>query len=517
MARTLHLSMFIRKKRNKSGSTSIHIVRKDGKKQTHILSIGTAKSEKALIQLEQEALEKLSALQLQSSIDFGYAEDKTFLQNLLSSIEHIEISGVDLILGKIFNEIGFDQIKEPLFRHLVLSRICYPGSKLKTVEYLLRHHQLFYEIDSVYRYLDKIAGKYKDILQDISYRHTLQLLNNQLSIVFYDVTTLYFEASDEDDLRKIGFSKDGKSQQPQIVLGLLVSQLGYPLAFEMFEGNKFEGQTMLPVIEKFKAKYDLQQLIIIADAGLLSQHNIKALQDLNYEFILGARIKNEPSVLQEQILLLPRNNGQAHSITKANGVKLIVSYSEARAYNDNKNRQRGLSRLEKAVQKGKLTKNHINNRGYNKYLQLNGEVLISIDQHKIKQDAKWDGLKGYLTNTNLNAIDVIDNYKQLWHIEKAFRMSKTDLRIRPIYHRLQHRIEAHLIIAFCSYKLYKELERQLKEKQINLSPEKAVQIMQSIFTVNTKLPVSRKNVQIIIAKSIEQQQLLQAFDINFLV
>ncbi len=505
----------MRKKRNKSGSISIHIVRKEGSRQVHVLSIGTAKTENELIQFERLALEKISTLQLQNTIDFNYAEDQVFIQNLLSSIEHVEVSGVELILGKLFNEIGFNQVKEPLFRHLVLSRICYPGSKLKTVEYLLRHHQLFYEIDSVYRYLDKVAGKYKELLQGISYKHTVNLLGNQLSVVFYDVTTLYFETSDEDDLRKIGFSKDGKHQQPQIVLGLLVSQFGYPLAFEMFEGNKFEGQTMLPVIEKFKAKYNLQQIIIVADAGLLSQKNIEALRELHYEFILGARIKSESRLLQQQILSLPWSNGQTHSITKADGLKLLINYSQARAHNDNKNRERGLNRLKKAVQKGKLTKKHINNRGYNKYLQLKGEVQIHIDTNKIKQDAKWDGLKGYITNTTMPAADVMDNYKQLWHIEKAFRMSKTDLRIRPIYHRLEHRIEAHLIIAFCSYKLYKELERQLKDKQLNLSPEKAVQIMQSIFTVTTKLPVSKKTIQLILAKTFEQQQLLQAFDVKF--
>jgi transposase len=507
--------MFIRRKRNKSGSTSIHIVRKEAGQQVHVISIGTASNEQELIRLEQVALDKLSALQLQNKLEFNYAEDELFIQNLLSSIEHIEISGVELILGKLFKEIGFNQIKEPLFRHLVLSRICYPGSKLKTVEYLLRHHQLFYEIDAVYRYLDKVNNKYKELLQDISYRHTLHLFNNQLSVVFYDVTTLYFEASDEDDLRKIGFSKDGKNQHPQIVLGLLVSTRGYPLAFEMFEGNKFEGQTMLPVIEKFKTRYHLEQIVIIADAGLLSHQNIQALCELNYQFILGARIKNEPGSLQQQILSHTWSNGQTHTIDKEDGLRLIVSYSQARAHNDNKNRERGLQRLEKAVQKGKLTKKHINNRGYNKYLQLSGEVVIKIDYEKIKQDAQWDGLKGYTTNTPMNAADVIDNYKQLWYIEKAFRISKTDLRIRPIYHRLAHRIQAHLIIAFCSYKLYKELERQLQEKQLNLSAEKAVEIMQSIFTVTTKLPVSRKSIQLIMAKTFEQQQLLNAFQVKF--
>ena len=506
--------MFIRKKHNKSGSISIHIVRKEGGRQVHVLSIGTATNDQEIIELEQMALEKLSALQFQSELDFNYAEDEAFIQKLQSAIEHIEISGVELILGKLFNEIGFNKIKEPLFRHLVLSRICYPGSKLKTVEYLLRHHQLSFEIDAVYRYLDKINSRYKEQLQDISYNHTLNLFDGQLSVVFYDVTTLYFEASAEDDLRKIGFSKDGKNQHPQIVLGLLVSTQGYPLAFEMFEGNKFEGQTMLPVIEKFKSRYNLQQILIVADAGLLSRQNIEALCNLNYQFILGARIKNEPRALQQQILSLSWSNGQIHSVTRPDGLKLIVSYSEARAHNDKKNRDRGLRRLEQAVQKGKLTKKHINNRGYNKYLQLSGEVIVKIDYNKIKQDAMWDGLKGYITNSQMNAADVIDNYKQLWHIEKAFRISKTDLRIRPIYHRLAHRILAHLTIAFCSYKIYKELERQLQQKELKLSAEKAVEIMQSIFTITTKLPVSRKSIQIIMAKSFEQQQLLSAFNVK---
>lgn len=507
--------MFIRKKRNKSGSTSIHIVRKVDGRQMHVLSIGTAINDEELVNLEQKALDKLSSLRLQNRFEFNYAEDESFIEKLQSSIEHIEVSGVELILGKLFDEIGFNQIKEPLFRHLVLSRICYPGSKLKTVEYLIRHHQLFYGIDAVYRYLDKVNSKYKELLQDISYQHTLRLFDGRISVVFYDVTTLYFEASDEDDLRRIGFSKDGKNQNPQIVLGLLVSTQGYPLAFEMFEGNKFEGQTMLPVIEKFKARYNLQQIVIIADAGLLSHENIEALCGLHYKFILGARIKNEPKSLQQQILSYVWNNGQTYTIDKEDGVRLIVSYSESRAYNDNKNRERGLRRLEKSVQKGKLTKKHINNRGYNKYLQLNGEVAVSIDYEKINQDKKWDGLKGYITNTEMTATDVIDNYKQLWHIEKAFRISKTDLQIRPIYHRLAHRIQAHLIIAFCSYKLYKELERQLHEKKLNLSAEKAVEIMQSIFTVNTKLPVSGKSIKLIMAKTFEQQQLLTTFNVKF--
>lgn len=252
MAQCLYLWMFIRKKKNKSGSYSFHIIRKDGRKQVLVKTVGSAKNTEDISNLELLAIQELSKIIGQSELNFSYHRDEQYLSQLKHNIQSIRIVGTELILGKLFDEIGFNQIKEKLFKHLVLSRICYPGSKLKTVEYLLRHHQQFYEIDAVYRYMDKLNSKNKEQLQSISYNHTEQFFGGVMSVVFYDVTTLYFEASDEDDLRKMGFSKDGKSQHPQIVLGLLVSVGGYPLAFEMFEGNKFEGQTLLPVIENLK-------------------------------------------------------------------------------------------------------------------------------------------------------------------------------------------------------------------------------------------------------------------------
>lgn len=507
--------MFIRKKKNKSGSYSFHIVRKEGKKQLLVKAIGSATDAVEIRKLELLALQELASIEKQPEFDFTYNQDEQYLSQLRQNIQSIRIVGPDLILGKLFDEVGFNQIKEKLFRHLVLARICYPGSKLKTVEYLLRHHQQFYDIDAVYRYLDKLNSQHKEQLQRISYKHTLQLFGGVMSVVFYDVTTLYFEASNEYDLRKIGFSKDGKSQHPQIVLGLLVSAGGYPLAFEMFEGNKFEGQTMLPVIEKFKTKFGLKDIIIVADAGLLSNENITALTKLNYQFILGARIKNETKMIQKNILSLTLKNGQTQIISKGETMKLVISYSQARAANDKDNRERGLLRLEKLIKKGKLTKQHINNRGYNKYLKLEGDVTININYEKFKDDARWDGLKGYTTNTALSANDVIENYKHLWQIEKAFRISKTDLKVRPIYHRLRHRIETHLIIAFCSYKIYKELERQLQVKKTGISPEKAIAIMQSIFAVQTTLPISAKSTELIMAKTEEQQTLLSHFEIKY--
>jgi transposase len=175
-----------------------------------------------------------------------------------------------------------------------------------------------------------------------------------MSLVFYDVTTLYFEIEKEDDLRKTGFSKEGRHQQPQIVLGLLVSTGGYPLAYEIFEGNKFEGHTMLPVIEAFKTKYQLKELVVIADAGLMSNDNIAELQNKSYQYIIGARIKNEAWAIKKNILAAPLKNGESIAINKNEESRLIISYSDARATKDAVNRKRGVEKLEKNIAKGKL-------------------------------------------------------------------------------------------------------------------------------------------------------------------
>jgi transposase len=293
----------------------------------------------------------------------------------------------------------------------------------------------------------------------------------------------------------------------------MVSRGGYPLDYEIFEGNKFEGHTMLPVIEAFKKKHQLPQLIIVADAGLMSNKNIEQLLAGNYEFIIGARIKNETQQLQQQILSKALNDGESLSLNKANNLRLIISYSNGRARNDEYNRKRGLLKLERALHKGKLGKQHINNKGYNKYLKLTGEIHIEIDYEKFNADKKWDGLKGYISNTRLNKEMVIDHYKQLWNIEQTFRISKTDLRIRPVYHYLKRRIEAHICIAFVACKIYKELERQLKEKKSTLSSEKAIDILKTIYGINLKLPQSKQTKLMLLDKTQDQKDILILFNI----
>jgi len=372
-----------------------------------------------------------------------------------------------------------------------LCRLVYPGSKLKTVDYFKWHLNINISVYTIYRFLDELNSKLKPDIEKISFEYTKGLLKGKVGVVFYDMTTLYFESSEEDDYRIPGFNKDGKHQQPQIMIGLLVSSHGYPIGYQIFEGNTSETKTLIPVLELFQEKFGINKPIIVADAALLSEKNIHALQDNGYKYILGARLKNETDEIKGQVLKLKVEEDKPKEIKNRHG-RLIVSFSSKRAHNDGKNRQKGIKRLEKKVKSGKLTKEHINNRGYNKYLKLSGEVNISIDYEKYKADSVWDGLKGYLTNTQLTRNKVIGNYNQLWQVEKAFRISKTDLRIRPIYHRIKDRIEAHICICFAAYAIYKELERLLMKNQIGLSARKAIEQIKEIRQLRYVLPKSRQ-------------------------
>jgi transposase len=506
--------MFVRQKKNKSGVISIQIIDKSSGKYKVVKTIGSSHDRTIVEQLYIQAKQELRTIQGQQQFNFEINKEKDLVDTFFNAIDDFKLSGPELLLGKLFDQIGFNNLQDELFRHLVITRLVYPVSKLKTVDYLHKHKGISIDVDKVYRYLDKLHLQQMRLVQEISYRHAMKVLQSEVSIVFYDVTTLYFEAEEEDDLRKIGFSKDGKHQQPQIVLGLLVNATGFPLAYEIFEGNKFEGHTMLAVVESFKEKHNIEKLVIVADAGLMSNQNIKELCEKEYEFIIGARIKNESDVLKSQLLSLQLHDNESAIVQKQEGQKMIISYSTQRAKKDEQNRKRGLEKLEKSLSTGKLTKKHINNKGYNKYLKLDGEVTIAIDYDKYKDDAKWDGLKGYLTNTNLSKEEVIAQYKQLWHIEKSFRISKTDLRIRPIYHYLKRRIEAHICLSFAALVVYKELERQLKHKKSELSPEKAIDILKTIYALTITTPYSKSSYTRILIKNDDQAQLLQLFEIS---
>jgi len=501
--------MFVRKKLNKSGSISVQVI--DKSNGYHVVeTIGSARGPDEIARLVELGKVFITRQSKQYSLFPKDQHDNAIILDFVQTLQNASIRtvGPELIFGRLFDEIGFDVIPERLFRDIVVARLVYPTSKLKTVDYLYRYRGKTVFPDSIYRFLDRLNEKFSQQAQEIAYRYSLSILKS-VSVVFYDMTSLYFEAEDEDDLRKIGFSKDGKFQNPQIMLGLLVGKNGYPIGYDIFEGNTFEGKTLLPVLQRIEQAYDFGRPVVVADAAMLSKNNLDMLDREEFPFIVAARIRNETEAMQEEILARcgGLTNSQNVVIEKEGSHRLIVSYSDQRAKKDAHNRHRGLARLRKQIRSGQLTKEQLNNRGYNKFLKLSGQVTVELDEEKIAHAARWDGLKGYLTNTDLSSDEVIENYSQLWHVEKAFRISKTDLRIRPMYHRRRRRIEAHVLVAFVAYTIYKELERRLAEANIPISPKRATELTQTMYEMNFKLPNAPEQHHMLLKMDDEQQRL----------
>ena len=334
-------------------------------------------------------------------------------------------------------------------------------------------------------------------------------MGGQVTVAFYDTSTLYFE-SREDDIRIPGYSKDGKNENPQVVLGLLVGTGGNPIGYEIHKGNQYEGTTLLPIVKKLEKRFDLSHPMIVADVGLLSAKNIEQLEEDGYEYIIGARVRSMSKADKDTVLGLGLKDGELKSVT-IKEKRHVISMSDDRAKKDAKDREKGIQRLEKRFANGKITKASVNNRGYNRFLTLQRETIVTIDQGKIAEDTRLDGLKGYVTNSKLKDKEVVENYRNLFFIERAFRMNKTDLAIRPIYHRLFNRIEAHVCICFTAYTILLELERILKKTEDKKNKIPAITIYrakflaESLYEIEYVNPYNGKNMSVMLRTDYDEE------------
>ena len=534
------MSLRVRKKKNKSGSVSVVIVDRSNRGYRVVETIGCSKDEVEIENLYQKALKRVNELEnnLLNLIDKDKKTRKEFeLQEIFSKITNDDIVpiGDELIYGKIFDKIGcnniFDNLKNIknkkeklfLFKSLVISRLLYPGSKLYLIDYLFYFKKIEIEKDKVYRFLDKLySNEIKSIVEDCVYNHTLKIIDNNLIVSFYDVTTLHFESESEDDLRKIGFSKEGKLNRPQIQLGLLTTIEGYPLAYEVYEGNKFEGHTLIQTLKEFEKRFSLTtKPIIVADRGMMNNCNLIELNNSGYKYIIGARVKSLKEEIKNQIsnlvfiaesdtkeislddTLICKEKKQI-KLKQAIKQRLVLSYSLKRAKKDKYLRNKALERLKAKINNSNnITKSDLKLSPYAKFINLDKvcNLEFNIDEKKIIQDEKLDGIKGYITNDfSLPHPEIINHYTNLWHIEKAFRISKTDLKIRPIFHRLEERIKAHILISFVSYTIYMEFERTLKLNNIRLPFSRKIlrDLIKHIFAIkfnNKTIPLNLSNIQ----------------------
>jgi transposase len=271
---------------------------------------------------------------------------------------------------------------------------------------------------------------------------------------------------------------------------------------------------MIPIVEDFVQRFGLDDFIIVADSGLMNKSNIALLESGGHKYIVGARIKNEPGATKRWILSLEKQDGEFNETPKG-AARLIVGYSAKRAKKDKYNREKGVKRLHKAYKSGNITKENINKRGYNKFLEISDNVKVEINQEKIDEDEKWDGLKGYITNTSLPAKEVYEQYNGLWIIERAYRVTKGTLEMRPMFHFTPRRIEAHVCICFVAYKIYKELERILKITRIDLSVDKVLDIAKTITTIKVKLPTSGDTLTKTMLLTTKHKSIAKLFDEKF--
>ena len=402
--------------------------------------------------------------------------------------------GIHQTFGKIFTEIGYDRVFKNaqrkrasvrLLRDIVMARIANPASKRSSVAMLENQYGIVAGVNAVYRMMDLLDEAAIDKTQQRTYQYTTGLLSEKINILFYDCTTLYFESFIEGDLKQNGYSKDGKFNQSQVLLAMMVTQAGLPIGYELFEGSTFEGNTLADALKKLHQTYAIGTLIFVADSALLSKDNIAMLQAAHQPFIVGARIKNQNAELTRKIL---DNKGyqplydkieenQENQTTYCDiahhdpSLRLIVTHSPDRAAKDKYDREKAIGQLTHRLSKSKNPKALLNNYGYKKFISVQGDAHLVVDEEKIKQARQWDGLHGITTNIkDQTARQLIGHYKGLWQIEETFRISKHDLRMRPIFHWTTKRIRAHIALCFMALSCMRTLEYKVRLQYRKMSP-----------------------------------------------
>jgi len=448
----------IREIKTGSGKTAVQVVLRRYHRTEIVKHIGTGESLGEVSRLKILARqfirekERLVPLFPETEEDDG---------NDLVSVKNLEIAkyrhqfAYDFLSG--FYELnGFSEIKSEILKDLTLIRIVEPTSKLRSLVLLNEYFGKAYSISSFYKNIGKLIG-FKRQAEDLAVSYAGKYLRFDFSLVFYDVTTLYFETFTDDKLRKYGFSKDNKPGQPQILVALVVNSDGYPVAVDIFEGNKFEGHTIIPVILAFQKRHNIKNLTVVADAAMLSRGNMEELTKNNLSYIVGARLSNLSSDVLGRISEAVANKPGRCFKTKTDLGYLICDFSEIRALKDRTDRKKQLLKA----------KNQIDNPGRfmrrSRFIKETTKSLYELNEELIEKDQMLDGIKGYYTNLGgMNNDLIVSRYHDLWKIEKAFRIAKSDLLARPVFHRKKESIEAHILIVFLALCVAKSIELKTK-------------------------------------------------------
>lgn len=427
------------------------------------------------------------------------------------------IEGPQEIYGSLFDQLGLGTIlsapHSEVLKNVVLARVTEPASKRKTQEILERDMGFTVSLDRIYRMMTALSDK-QDEVTKVVFSQTASLFENKIDVVFFDVTTLYFESIQSDDLRDFGYSKDQKFHSVQVVLALATTSEGLPVGYKLFPGNTAETRTLISCLDDWKKHIEIGHVVFVADRGMFNSANLFELQNSGYEFIVAAKLRSMNAATKNLILSEADYRCSAvendtiptwvkeipHSVEykfkdtedkwKKELVKgrLLCTYNRGRAHKDEGDRTRILEKMEKLLSTKDGTKSDagklVSNSGYKKYAHLEGKKLASIDNKKIELDAQWDGMHGIFTNSEKPVGEILARYRGLWSIEATFRVCKNDLEMRPIYHFTPKRIQAHIAICYLALTITRHLEHRLRKDGITLSPERIKDELSQVHSRN---------------------------------
>ncbi len=441
----------IREVKTSSGSIAVQVIYYSNRKRVVLKHIGSAKDEGELEALKLLAVNFVKDYTQQLSV-FPRQNPNTHLYVDCTQCIGFYYRFFYDTIQKLMAEIGFNGLSTNLFRDLVTIRILEPASKLRSIALLETYFGIFHRRQSYYRDAKKWLPL-KEQVQQIVLSFAQKEYSFDYTLLFYDVTTLYFETFEGDELRKTGFSKDGKSQQPQILVGLMVNRDGFPIAFDIYPGNTFEGHTMIPMIKSFIERNQVKNFTVVADAAMISTENINELRKENIHYIVGARLGNLSHNIFELIdSRIKREDGKTTRIITDKG-HLICSFSSIRYRKDKYEMEKQITKAHGIVERPSKNKKA-------KFVKSNEEKL-ALNQELITKTSKLLGLKGYYTDldeTTLPTDQIIKRYHELYKIEQAFRIAKSDLETRPIFHFKEEPIKLHLLICFMALVISKHIE-----------------------------------------------------------
>lgn len=467
-----------------SGATAIQIGRYSGKRFLLTKHIGSGREQEKIDELVKIAATHIRSHASQLAINFNPQSEEILFKRGITVTEST-LSEAYVYLEQIYIKIGFSNLQSECLKHFAMIRVLEPASKAKSLLLLEKYFDITYKKTTAFRELEKLV-ELKEEAQKTAISYAKKNLNFNFSLVFYDVTTLYFETHTQDEFRKNGFSKDNKINQPQILIGLVVNDVGFPLYYDIFKGNTFEGKTILPVIKSIKETYQIEKFTVVADAGMLSAANLEELEEQGIAYVVGARVG----------YLSPKE------VTKITGKldktdKKIVRVGDTLYEYSAKRAKKDKAETDKQIEKANYyLKNPAKVTRRSQYLTSDEKQEFTLNEALIERHRKLEGIKGYKTNiTDMAGNLLITRYKDLWKVEQSFRIAKSDLEARPIYCRKETSIKYHILIVFVALCMARVIEREKGE-----SIKKVTDELKDKWTIMLKDEISGNSLKIFLDK-----------------